>query len=148
MFNSFNPELSIFHRRTSPQSTRTLDILKAAVSGPYPHTDPKNPALDFDLQVVERPPTADQLKVILSYLPSPATNPAMAFLSAHYTAPTATNAPVTVAGIAELAQKNPDVLKWPIVVDWLDGQAAVGDVDGVKKILERLRQKRDGEIKG
>lgn len=71
----------------------------------------------------------------------------MVFLSAHYTGPTASNAPVTVSGIAELAQKNPDAIKWPIVVDWLDGQAAVGDVDGVKRILERMRQKRDGEIK-
>ena len=122
-------------------------MLKAAVSGPYPPNDPKKAPLVFDLQVVERPPTADQLKTILSYLPSPATNPAMAFLSAHYTAPTASNAPVTVSGIAELAQKNPDVLKWPIVVDWLDGQAAVGEIDGVKRILVKMRQKRDGEIR-
>jgi len=70
----------------------------------------------------------------------------MLFLSAHYSAPSGSDQPTTIQGISELAQKNPNALKWPIVVDWLDGQASVGDVEGVKKILERLRQKRDGEI--
>jgi len=49
-------------------------------------------------------------------------------------------------GIVELAKENPNALKWPIVVDWEDGKVAVGDVDGVKGILEHLRKKRDGEI--
>jgi hypothetical protein len=38
-------------------------------------------------------------------------------------------------------------LKWPIVVDWEGGKAAIGDVEGVKGILENLRKKRDGESK-
>jgi len=33
-----------------------------------------------------------------------------------------------------------------VVVDWVGGKAAVGDVDGVSDILENLRKKRDGEI--
>jgi hypothetical protein len=37
--------------------------------------------------------------------------------------------------------------KWPVVVDWDGGRASVGDVDGVKAILEAIRQKRDGEVK-
>jgi len=33
------------------------------------------------------------------------------------------------------------------VVDWNTGHASVGDVEGVKAILEKLRQRRDGEAK-
>lgn len=45
----------------------------------------------------------------------------------------------------KLAEKNKNALRWPIVVDWEDGQVAVGDVEGVKRILEKIRKKRDGE---
>jgi len=33
------------------------------------------------------------------------------------------------------------------VVDWNGGRASVGDVDGVAKMLEALRQHRDDEVK-
>lgn len=92
------------------------------------------------------PPTSDQLRVILSYLPSPAANPSLVFLSAHPSTPSTAEQPTTVKGIAELAEKNPNAIKWPIVVDWQDGKASVGNVDGVKGMLEHLRKKRDGEI--
>jgi hypothetical protein len=39
-------------------------------------------------------------------------------------------------------------MRWPIVVDWLGGKASIGDVEGVKGILETLRQRRDGETEG
>ena len=45
-----------------------------------------------------------------------------------------------------MAQENPRALKWPIVVDWEDGQASVGDVEGVRRMLETLRRRRDGEL--
>jgi len=48
--------------------------------------------------------------------------------------------------VAELGAKNPNALKWPVVVDWNGGRASVGDVDGVGKMLEALRQRRDGEV--
>ena len=44
----------------------------------------------------------------------------------------------------ELAKTNPSALKWPIVVDWLNGRASVGDVEGVRQILEAIRKERDG----
>lgn len=44
-------------------------------------------------------------------------------------------------------KKNPNVFKWPVVVDWTGGRASIGDVDGVKDILEAIRQERDGESK-
>lgn len=130
------------HRAQSPPSTNALKLLRASLSGPYPETS--NQPLQFELEVVESPPTADQLSTIMSYLPSPATNPAMVLLSAH---PSASEQPQSLKGIHELAQKNPNSLKWPIVVNWNDGKVAIGDERGVKDILEHLRKKRDGELK-
>jgi len=69
----------------------------------------------------------------------------MVFLSAHPSGPSTFDQPTTVQGIAELAEKNPLALKWPIVVDWNNGKVSIGDVEGVKGILENLRRKRDGE---
>ncbi|PPQ91607.1 hypothetical protein CVT25_012788 [Psilocybe cyanescens] len=149
MFNSFKrrlPEISIFHKPSSTQSQKALDLLKASLSAPYPPGGSSGKPLDFQLEVVTSPPTSDQLRVILSYLPSPAANPSLVFLSAHPSTPSAAEQPTTVKGIAELAEKNPNAIKWPIVVDWQDGKASVGNVDGVKGMLEHLRKKRDGEI--
>ena len=69
----------------------------------------------------------------------------MVFLSAHPSGPSTFDQPTTAQGIAELAEKNPLVIKWPIIVNWNDGQVSIGDAEGVKGILETLRQKRDGE---
>lgn len=56
--------------------------------------------------------------------------------------------PTTLEEIVRLAKKNPKALKWPIVVNWNDGKASIGNIEGVKDILETLRKKRDGESKG
>ena len=133
------------HHPSSPPSTRALNLLRSSLSAPYPVDSEKGKPLEFELQVVESSPTSDQLETILSYLPSKATNPSMVFLSAHPSGPTTFDQPTTVKGIAELAEKNPLAIKWPIVVGWSIGKASVGDVEGVKGILEILRQKRDGE---
>jgi hypothetical protein len=71
----------------------------------------------------------------------------MAFLSAHPSSGNETTGerPATIEGIVKLTEKNKSALKWPIVVDWEDGQVAVGDMEGVKRILEKIRRKRDGE---
>ncbi|KAF8200216.1 thioredoxin-like protein [Pholiota molesta] len=149
MFNSFKrklPEISIFHHPSSPPSTKALSLLKSSLSNPYPPDSDKKKPLEFNLDVVESPPTSDQLNTILSYLSPKAINPSMVFLSVRPSAPSGSEVPSTVDAIAELAQRNPNVLKWPIVVDWYDGKASVGDVEGVKGILETLRKKRDGEL--
>lgn len=121
-------------------------MLRAAVSGPYPASNKDSQPLEYNLEVIESPPTSDQIQTILSYMPSKATSPSMLFLSAHPSSGSSEERPQTVEGIITLAQKNPKALRWPIVVDWADGKAAVGDVEGVKEILEHLRKKRDGEV--
>ncbi|KAI0072401.1 hypothetical protein K474DRAFT_1667893 [Panus rudis PR-1116 ss-1] len=149
MFGAFNrviPQLSIFHNPSSPPSQTALRLLNAALSGPYPPSSGSNKPLKFNLEVIEnKPPTPDQLRTILSYIKptSPTSSSAIpdVFVSSH---PAADVAPKTLQDVSSLASRNPNVLKWPIVVDWDDGRAAVGDVEGVKSILEELRKKRDG----
>lgn len=47
--------------------------------------------------------------------------------------------------VLALAGQSPDSFKWPVVVDWSGGKASIGDIEGVKEILEGIRKKRDGE---
>ncbi|KAI6024384.1 hypothetical protein EDC04DRAFT_2724527 [Pisolithus marmoratus] len=151
MFSSFLktlPQISIFHNPSSPTSVRALAMLRSALSAPYPPDKQDAPPLQFNLEVVERtPPTPDQIKTIMSYLgtKSSENTPYSAFLSAHPSAPGLSEQPQTAAAISNLAARTPEALKWPLVVDWHGGRASVGDVDGVKSILEGLRQRRDGE---
>lgn len=147
MFSAFKlsrPQISIFHSPSSPASVQALKLLNAAISGPYPPSKPSAPPLSFNLEVVEnQPPTADQLRTILSYLPG--VSSLDGFMSAHYAVDAKPSDP---AQLTKIASKEPRALKWPIVVNWEGGKAAVGDLDGVKQILEDLRKKRDGETKG
>lgn len=153
MFSAFKrslPQISIFHNPSSPPSVKALNLLKAAVSSPYPPSKPNAPPLQFDLDVVEStPPTPDQLRTILSYLPSRSASlpPPSTFLSSHPTAPSPGEQPQTLDGVTKLASSNPSAFKWPVVVDWSGGRASVGDVEGVKNILEEIRKRRDGEVK-
>ena len=133
--------LSRSHSPSSPASVTALKLLNAAASGPYPPSKEGAPPLAFNLEVVEnQPPTSDQLRTILSYLPG--TSSLDSFVSAHYAVDAK---PTSTSGLAKLASQEPRALKWPIVVNWMDGKAAVGDVEGVKKILEDMRKQRDGE---
>lgn len=68
-------------------------------------------------------------------------------LSAHPSAPSVGDRPSSAEGFVRLAQKTPTAIRWPLVVDWDAGRAAVGDVEGVKEMLEALRKVRDGEAK-
>ena len=118
-----------------------LKLLKEASSSPYPPTKPDAPPLEFRLEVVEnQPPTPDQLRTILSYLPGVSTLDS--FVSSHYSVDSKPSDP---NALAKLASREPRALKWPIVVNWDDGKAAVGDLEGVKRLLEDIRKKRDGE---
>ncbi|KAF9260353.1 hypothetical protein L218DRAFT_932682 [Marasmius fiardii PR-910] len=142
------PEISIFHNPSSPPSIKALSLLEAAISGPYPPTKPNNPPLDFKLEVVEAPPTADQLRTILSFS-SPDASASSVFLSAHPSSPFASGLQSpSLSKMTEVGAKNPSVFKWPIVVNWAAGRACVGDVECVKGILEEVRKRRDGEAKG
>ncbi|KIM89840.1 hypothetical protein PILCRDRAFT_812635 [Piloderma croceum F 1598] len=150
MFSAFKrslPQISIFHRPSSPPSVSALRLLQSALSSPYPPTNPSSPPLSFNLEVIDsKPPTSDQLSTILAYSSSQSSN-LSTFLSSHPTAPSPSQ-PKSAREIVQLGIENPNVLKWPIVVDWTGGRASIGDVEGVKGILEAIRKERDGEAKG
>ncbi|KAG2361177.1 hypothetical protein BDR07DRAFT_1410291 [Suillus spraguei] len=145
MFSGFKrllPQISIFHHPSSPPSIQALALLRNALSSPYPPGKKSGPPLEFDLEVVEtKPPTADQLKTILTYITPPKSTapPALsAFLSAHPASSGLGEQSQSAKGIVSLVEQNPNVFKWPLFV---------GDVEGVKQILEAIRQRRDGEVK-
>ncbi|EGN92641.1 hypothetical protein SERLA73DRAFT_190825 [Serpula lacrymans var. lacrymans S7.3] len=153
MFSAFKrslPQVSIFHNPSSPPSVKALSVLRSSLSLPYPSTKPSSPPLQFDLEVVESAPTADQLSIILSYLPSSKSSsppPALsAFFSSHPTAPSPSERPQSADGLVRLVSQNPSAFRWPVVVDWTGGRASIGDVEGVGRILEAIRQRRDGEV--
>jgi len=150
MFSSFRrvvPEITIFHRPSSPPSQNALNLLRSAVSGPFPSNKASSPPLDFKLEVVEAPPTSDQLRTILSFVsPGQTASAASVFLSAHPSAPSDSEVSQSVSRIHDIGAKNPNAMKWPIVVDWAAGKASIGDVEGVKSFLEMLRKNRDGEL--
>ncbi|KAJ3893478.1 thioredoxin-like protein [Lentinula edodes] len=147
MFSAFRKaatEVTIFHHPSSPSSQKALNMLRSAVSGPYPPTKSTSPPLDFKLEVVEAPPTPDQLKTIMSYVSPNST--LSVFLSAHPSTPSGSEAPQSASAIHNIAANDPNVMKWPIVVDWTKGRVSIGDVAGVQSILETLRKQRDGEL--
>ncbi|KAK6977445.1 DUF1687-domain-containing protein [Favolaschia claudopus] len=138
-------EISIFHNPSSPPSVKALGLLRSALSEAYPPGKSKSP-LTFNLEVVEAPPNADQLRTIMSYLPSNNTQsrPASSvFLSAHPSSSSSEGA--ELSAIVDLGRDKPNTFKWPVIVDWNAGKASVGDADGAAGILELLRQQRDGD---
>jgi len=137
MFSTFKrtiPQVSIFHREGVANSDRALELLRSATSSPYPLSHPKGP-LKFNLEVITGLPTKDQLRTIESYLPH---GSLASFISGGSYA--------TADQVLSQAKSDLDSFKWPVVVDWVGGKAAVGDIDGVNEILENLRKKRDGEV--
>ncbi|KAG8215456.1 hypothetical protein J3R82DRAFT_9072 [Butyriboletus roseoflavus] len=134
------------HHPASPPSVKALAMLRASLSAPYPPSKPNAPPLEFNFEVIEsKPPTPDQLRTILSYVTPKDVNASYStFLSSH---PGLEEQPESAADVAELGAQDPNALKWPMVVDWNGGRASIGDVDGVAKMLEALRQRRDGEVK-
>jgi hypothetical protein len=129
--------LDVFsHNPSSLQSVQALSLLKSALSAPYPPSVPSSSPLQFDLDVVEKtPPTPDQLKIISSYLPAASSSRLSSSLQNN-------------DSHSQPLSPNSRSLAWPIVVDWYAGNASIGDVEGVKDILESIRQKRDGDAKG
>ncbi|KAI9507312.1 thioredoxin-like protein [Russula earlei] len=154
MFSAFKrsiPQISIFHNPSLPPSTKALDMLRAALSSPFPPVSASNSPLKFNLEVIESAPTADQIRTILDYLPRvrDVDDPhhVAALISSHPSSPSLPDRPHSPEGLVRLAQKTPLALKWPIVVDWTNGRASAGNSEGVGDVLEYLRKRRDGEAK-
>jgi hypothetical protein len=46
-----------------------------------------------------------------------------------------------------MASTNPRIMRWPIVVNWDSGEATIGNLDGVKTLIENLRKGNAGSGK-
>jgi len=160
-FHRSIPIISIFHNPTSPASNQALKILRGAltpnaqpVSKPAVNgatsakPEPAKAHAEFELDVVAAPPTPDQISIILSYLSSRGSATLSSFLSAHPSTPT--GSPSSASSLSAMAAANPRIMRWPIVVNWEDGEASIGSIDGVKKMLNSLQTKKeagpDGDV--
>ncbi|KAK9244626.1 thioredoxin-like protein [Lipomyces tetrasporus] len=120
-FNSARSVVTLFHSPTSSASRQALQLLKKHIEG--------SKQKYFDLDVTEGPPTKDQLKTILNYTGEQKVStivPGAASLS-------------EAALILENGGANK--LLHPIIVDWVNGKAVLGDdVNGLKTLVQNLEK--------
>lgn len=85
---------------------------------------------------------------ILSYIPQASNSKGSnqtaesSFLSSSHPATSDLKTNVSTGTLKELAEKNAKAVKWPIVVDWTGGRASIGDVDGVKAMLDAIKKEQ------
>jgi len=119
-----------------------VNVLKRATSEGYPFGSGK--ALEFNLEVVESAPTPDQMTTISTYTSKPASS----LLATASPTSSASTGSGDTNDIHKQVSQNPMNLRWPIVVDWENGRAVVGDSGEAERtrsvILEGLRKDRDG----
>ncbi|KAJ7749623.1 hypothetical protein B0H16DRAFT_1724893 [Mycena metata] len=140
--------LHVFHNPADPTSVDTTERIQAAVHM-FPRPPTKAPKfqsknairgpLKLDVIVHERAPTAEEFRLIL-FLHESATgfssfvNPkAVDKLRAY---------PTNAEALAKLVERQPDLLIWPVVVDWEHDQVSVGIqcTPVLKKAAERRRK--------
>ncbi|RVX69472.1 hypothetical protein B0A52_06536 [Exophiala mesophila] len=127
--------ITLFHKPSISASVRAANILKQA-SAAASATATEDQASDhtaqnkhadrdpFELEITENPPTADQLKSIFDYVGSG-------------------KAAQLVEGAASQSdalrklKENGDAFKRPVVVDWVNARAVVGDQES--EILKLVR---------
>lgn len=118
------PSLSIFHNAQVETSRRALALLQARQHRPSSGED----AYRVDIIGAETLPTKDQLNQMASYL--------------HGWQPLVSEQrqpmPSTMQDAQDILLKDPEALKRPIVVDWSNGKAAVGDasLDTVEALIK------------
>jgi len=135
-FHRSIPTISVFHN-SNAQSKQSLALLRTAITSPYPPQTSTGNALEFDLSIVENAsPTADQIRIILSYLRLPLSS----LVSAHPTSGVSQHD--SPQALVDAASNNPKVFRFPVIVNWDDGEAAL-DVGGVKRMLDNMVERRD-----
>ncbi|RAO66898.1 uncharacterized protein BHQ10_002910 [Talaromyces amestolkiae] len=130
--------ITIFHKPSLPSSTRVLNLLRTASANASEQANAtldqassttssggKDLRDDFEIEVTESLPTPDQLSTIIDYLGSKGVKP---------------------GAVVQGAASKDDALKKlsesgfarPIVVDWSNGKAVIGDNES--EILRLLRK--------
>ncbi|KAL1606635.1 hypothetical protein SLS60_004041 [Paraconiothyrium brasiliense] len=127
--------VTLFHKPSSTASTRVLTILKQTNAQAVAHAtedqasshqvQDKTERMEFELDVTEAPPTSDQLKSILDYLGGPGA------------------ASKVISGAKDEAdamrrlKADGETFLRPVVVDWNQGKAVIGENES--EILSMLR---------
>lgn len=127
-----------------PPSIRSQKVkpIKSRSPGSPTHYGPAPipPPLNFDLDVIEGPPTAKQLLEIKLLAQSP-----YPYATLFLETPKVSLAehPTTAEQVVELAKKRPEVLRWPIVVCFKKGVISIGgNSTAVTRLLRKMADAR------
>ncbi|EOO01688.1 putative duf1687 domain containing protein [Phaeoacremonium minimum UCRPA7] len=140
MFRFHKPKdiVTLFHKASSPASMRVVTLLKQASATATEHATEDQASdhtaqsdssrAEFDLNITEDPPTADQLQTILEYVGKPRIS------SIVKGATTENEALKKFKESAENFQR-------PVVVDWNNGKATAGANESeILKMLNELKK--------
>ncbi|KAK4659902.1 hypothetical protein QC762_114430 [Podospora pseudocomata] len=117
--------ITLFHKASSPGSKRVAALLKQA----QVEAAEKDLRPEFDLEVTEQPPTLDQVKTILDYVGQPG-------ISSVIKGATSENEAL------QKFKQSADSFQKPLVVDWANGKAHVGENESeILKMLNALPKK-------
>ncbi|KAL2023577.1 hypothetical protein VTK56DRAFT_2185 [Thermocarpiscus australiensis] len=130
--------ITLFHKATSPASMRVAALLRqtsAAASETATEDQASNHSAqsnvrrpEFELQITEQPPTADQLKTILEYVGSQGI-------------PSVVKGASTEKEALRKFQEDAENFQRPVVVDWNNGRARAGDNESeILKMLNALQK--------
>ncbi|TGJ80167.1 hypothetical protein E0Z10_g8600 [Xylaria hypoxylon] len=130
--------VTLFHKAGSPASVRAATVLKQAsanaaefatedqASDHSHQTNHQRP--EFELNITEDPPTADQLKTILEYV-------GKSKISSVIKGATTEN-----EALKKLKESS-DNIKYPVIVDWNNGRALASDNESeILKMLSQLKE--------
>ncbi|KAK1993186.1 DUF1687-domain-containing protein [Colletotrichum falcatum] len=130
--------VTLFHKASSPASVRVANILKQVsanasagatedqASDHSVQTNPKTSRAEFELNITEDPPTADQVKTILEYVGQNRISSIIKGASTEQEA-------------LRKFQQNSESFQRPVTVDWNNGKAVSGDNESeIIKMLNAL----------
>ncbi|KAL0938028.1 uncharacterized protein CTRU02_207759 [Colletotrichum truncatum] len=132
--------VTLFHKASSPASVRVANILKQVsanatagatedqASDHSVQTNPKKARAEFELNITEDSPTADQVKTILEYV-------------GKSKIPSIIKGASTEQEALRKFQQSTDNFQRPVVVDWNNGKAVAGDNESeILKMLNDLNK--------
>ncbi|KAI1645852.1 DUF1687-domain-containing protein [Daldinia loculata] len=134
--------VTVFHKAGSPASTRAATLLKQIsanatetatedqASDHSHQTHPKLSRQEFELNITEEPPTADQLKTILEYVGKNKIGSIVQGASTENEA-------------LKKFRESKENFKRPVIVDWNNGKAIASDKES--EILKMLEQENSKE---